>query len=360
MRRRLLGAVLVSAIALASLTACHQEYDKASQWLEKQPGVDSVEDRGNPIEGFLTWDYAGDIRGHLADDATDDQLIELADAAATYLQKNDSNVTLRFELARGADTFQVQPDHNSNVALVEQLNQFASDDQVTGMRLLPDLTYLFGARADVADLFKRYAGDGDLLVADGEDTHTVTLRSTSECKHLGFLDDLLEDTSYQLSSDSCGTWTAEVDADKVLASLDDLRDRWLAADKPDVDIAVAANLGDNDARHFGYEREIEFTGLDDGLLDFVHALAQSSALVDDGFHLSGNGLSMDAVDDSLCKQLADVRDVKGFDHVQTLEIAQWGGDEDRSSVDGSREKVVTYLDDLGTKCHVDGSVHLGG
>ena len=359
MRRRLIGALLVSVLTVVGLTACHQEYDKASQWLDEQPGVESVEDRGNPIEGFLTWDYAGDIRGHLDSDATDDALVELADAAAAWLEKNDSNVELRFELARGPFAFRAQNDHDANVAMVARLNDFASDDQITGMRLLPDLTYLFSARADVADIFKRYGGDGDLLVADGEDSHTVTLRASQDCKQLTFLDDLLEDTSYVISSDSCGPWTAEVDADQVLASLDDLRGRWIDADEPDVDIAVAANIGENDVRHFGFEREISVTGLDDALLDFAHSLAESSSLGDNAFRLSGNGLSMDAVDDTLCEQLALVRDVDGFDHVPTLEIAQWGEDSDRSSVDGSREKVVAYLDDLGTKCHVDGSVHLG-
>jgi hypothetical protein len=359
MRRRLVGALVVSTLAIASLTACHQEYDKAAQWLEKQPGVESVEDRGNPIEGFLTWDYAGDIRGHLASDATDDQLIDLADSAPAWLKNNDSNVELRFVLARGPFAFRAQNDHDANVAMVARLNGYAADSQVTGMRLLPDLTYLFGARADVADIVKRHDGDGDLLVADGEDQHTVQFRSVKECKHLSFLDDLLEDTSYDLTSDSCGPWTVEVSADQVLASVDDLRSRWLDADKPDVDIAVAANIGEDDVRHFGFEREIEFTGLDDALLGFAHSLAESSTLGDNAFRLSGNGLSMDAVDDTLCEQLAVVRNVDGFDYVPTLEIAQWGDATDRSSVDGSREKVVAYLDDLGKGCHVDGSVHLG-
>ena len=360
MRRRIVGALLVSVLAIAGITACHQEYDEAAQWLDKQPGVESVEDRGNPIEGFLSWDYAGDIRGHLAEDATDDELIDLADAAAAWLEKNDSNVELRFELSRGPFAFRAQNDHDANIAMVERLNQYASDEQITGMRLIPDLTYLFGARADVADLFKRYGGDGDLLVADGEDSHTVTLRASQDCKQLSFLDDLLEDTSYAIASDSCGPWGVEVEADQVLASLDDLRDRWIAADEPDVDIAVAANIGENDVRHFGFEREIELTGLDDSLLGFAHSLAESSSLGETAFRLSGNGLSMDAVDESPCEQLAVVRDVDGFDHVPTLEIAQWGDDSDRSSVDGSRENVVAYLDDLGTGCHVDGSVHLGG
>jgi hypothetical protein len=345
-------------LAVASLTGCHQEYDKAARWLDTQPGVESVEDRGNPIEGFLSWDYAGDIRGHLASDATDDELIELADSAAAWLEKNESNVELRFELARGPFAFRVQNDHDANVAMVERLSHFADDEQVTGVRLVPDLTYLFGDREDVADLFKRYDGDSDLLVADGEDEHTVSLRSSQECTHLNFLDDLLETTDYNLTSESCGPWTVEVDADQVLASLDDLRDRWIAADEPEVDIAVAANIGDDDVPHFGYEREIELTGLDDALLGFAHSLAESSPLGDNAFRLSGGGLSMNSVDDTLCEQLGLVRNADGFDHVPTLEIAQWGDDSDRSSVDGSREKVVAYLDDLGTGCHVDGSVHL--
>ena len=360
MRRRLVGALLVSVLAVASLTGCHQEYDKAAQWLDTQPGVESVEDRGNPIEGFLTWDYAGDIRGHLASDTTDEQLVDLADAAAAWLKKNDSNVDLRFELARGSYAFRTQNDHDANVAMVEQLNHFAEDEQVTGMRLIPDLTYLFGDRADVADLVKRYGGEGDLLVADGEDQHTVSLRSSQECTHLNFLDDLLETTDYNLTSDSCGPWTVEVDANQVLASLDDLRDRWIAAKKPEVDIAVAANIGDDDVPHFGYEREIELTGLDDALLGFAHSLAESSPLGDNAFRLSGDGLSLSSVDDTLCEQLGLVRDADGFDHVPTLEIANSGGDGDRSSVDGSRETVIAYLDDLGTGCHVDGGVHLGG
>lgn len=364
MLRRVLGALLISAIAVAGLAGCRQQYDEAAQWLDRQPGVESVEDRGNPIEGFLSWDYAGDIRGHLAEDATDEQLIELADAAAAFLEKNDSKVELRFELARGPYVFQVQSEHDANVALVEELNGFAEDEQITAVRLLPDFTHLIGARENATEIFARYAPEISLLVTDSEDQETASLRFGQECGRksgeLKLLDSVLSTTDYLLAGDPCREWTIDVAADQVLASLDDLHERWVVADEPPVDIVVAAHVGEDDVRHYGYEREIKLTGLDGSLLEFARSLAESEDLGDTAFRLSSNGLSMDDVDDTLCEQLAAVRDAEGFDHVPTLEIAKWGDDEDRSSVDGSREKVVAYLDDLGAGCRVDGEVHLGG
>lgn len=364
MLRRVLGAMLVSAIAVASLTGCRQQYDEAAEWLDRQPGVESVEDRGNPIEGFLSWDYAGDIRGHIAEDATDEELIELADAAAAYLEKNESKVELRFELARGPYVFQVQSDHDANVALVDAVNEYAEDDQITGTRLLADFTHLIGARENATEIFARYSPEITLLVTDGEDEQTASLRFGRECaRHsdqLELLDDVLTTTVYSFEGDPCGEWTVEVASDEMVTTLDDLHDRWASARKPPIDIVVAAHLGENDVRHYGYEREIELTGLDESLLDFARSLVESDELGDAAFRLSGNGLSLDDVDDSPCEQLARVRDSEGFDHVSTLEIAQWGGNDDRSSVDGSRENVVAYLDDLGAGCRVEGEVHLGG